>query len=148
MGPELTPGLSSVAGGSSPPGSALTSLPGPSVRIHRAHVEALPAGQHVDAGPTPEHIVAVAALQLVVPFVPFSEFAAAVPVIVQVADVTMVAVSFEKAGSAVGEATVAGLAAGRNRVQARWPDGQCAFEFDLPPASGDDLPDLGTLICR
>ncbi len=47
-----------------------------------------------------------------------------------------------------GRSFVAGLAAGRNRVQARWPDGQCAFEFDLPPASGDDLPDLGTLICR
>ncbi|MFG6414737.1 fimbria/pilus outer membrane usher protein [Roseateles sp. DC23W] len=47
-----------------------------------------------------------------------------------------------------GRAYVAGLAAGRNRVLAQWPEGRCEFDLELPAASGDDLPDLGTLICR
>lgn len=50
-----------------------------------------------------------------------------------------------------GRAYLAGLADGVNRVQARWHDGGergCHFDFTLPPGSGDDLPDLGTLICR
>lgn len=50
-----------------------------------------------------------------------------------------------------GRAYLAGLAQGQNQVQARWHDGadrDCRFDFTLPPGSGDDLPDLGTLICR
>lgn len=47
-----------------------------------------------------------------------------------------------------GRAFLSGLLPGRSRIQAAWADGRCQFELELPPASGDDLPDLGTLICR
>ncbi|MBI3348113.1 MAG: fimbrial biogenesis outer membrane usher protein [Burkholderiales bacterium] len=48
-----------------------------------------------------------------------------------------------------GRAYLAGLSEGRNALRATWADGHCRFEFQLPPArSADDLPDLGTLICR
>jgi outer membrane usher protein len=52
-----------------------------------------------------------------------------------------------------GRAYLAGLAEGRNEVQAQWQDArgasrQCRFDFTLPPGRGDDLPDLGSLICR
>jgi outer membrane usher protein len=52
-----------------------------------------------------------------------------------------------------GRTYLAGLADGRNEVQANWQDDrgaerQCRFEFTLPRLRSDDLPDLGSLLCR
>ncbi|MDG0857623.1 fimbria/pilus outer membrane usher protein, partial [Roseateles puraquae] len=52
-----------------------------------------------------------------------------------------------------GRAYLGALAQGRNEVAAAWLDArgaqrQCRFDFTLPPPRGDDLPELGALICH
>jgi len=52
-----------------------------------------------------------------------------------------------------GRAYLGALAQGRNEVAAAWLDArgaqrQCRFDFSLPPPRGDDLPELGALICH
>jgi outer membrane usher protein len=45
-----------------------------------------------------------------------------------------------------GRAFVSGLAAGPNRLQARWPEGRCSLIL-TPPHDTADLPELGPLPC-
>lgn len=52
-----------------------------------------------------------------------------------------------------GRAYLGALPDGRSTVHAQWLDArgavrECRFDLALPPARGDDLPDLGALICR
>lgn len=52
-----------------------------------------------------------------------------------------------------GRAYLGALVQGRNEVVAAWQDSrgttrQCRFDFTLPPPRGDDLPELGALICH
>ncbi|MET0517906.1 MAG: fimbria/pilus outer membrane usher protein [Burkholderiaceae bacterium] len=46
-----------------------------------------------------------------------------------------------------GRAYVAGLDGKQSTLQARWTDGSCQLRIDYPP-NAEDLPDLGTLVCR
>jgi hypothetical protein len=52
-----------------------------------------------------------------------------------------------------GRAYLGALPDGRSTVHAQWLDArgtarECRFDLALPPARGDDLPDLGALLCR
>ena len=45
-----------------------------------------------------------------------------------------------------GRAFLAGMGK-QSRVQARWTDGECKLTINYP-SDAEDLPELGTLVCR